>query len=67
MASTAGISADVDDKSVDITESLESLNFIDALNDEEMQLVYLRKRSHALTATACAQATYFVCILNEAR
>ena len=57
MASTAGISAEVDDKSVDITESLGSLNFIDALNDEEMQLVYLRKRSHALTATACAQAT----------
>ncbi|KAI0222767.1 NADP-dependent oxidoreductase domain-containing protein 1 [Lamellibrachia satsuma] len=69
MATTVAevISAEEDNSGVDITESLESLKFIDALSDEEKQLVHLRKRSHALTATACAQATYFVCILNEAR
>jgi len=69
MATTVAeaISTEEDDSGIDITESLGSLNFEDALSDEEKQLVHLRKRSHALTATACAQATYFVCILNEAR
>lgn len=51
----------------DITFNLQSLLFESALTEEEKQLLHLRKRSHALTVCACAQATYFVSILNEAR
>lgn len=51
----------------DITNNLESLQFESALSEEEKKLLVLRKRSHALTVTTCAQATYFVSILNEAR
>ena len=51
----------------DITNNLPSLQFESALTGEETKLLGLRKRSHALTVTACAQATYFVSILNEAR
>ena len=51
----------------DITCNLQSLLFESALTDDEIRLLHLRKRSHALTVTACAQATHFVSILNEAR
>jgi hypothetical protein len=51
----------------DITSNLPSLQFQSALTDEEKSLVHLRKRSHAHTVTVCAQATYYVTILNEAR
>ena len=52
---------------VDITENLETLQFESALSEEEKGLLHLRLRSHALTVTACAQATYFATVLNEAR
>ena len=52
---------------VDITNNLPSLQFESALTEDERQLIVLRKRTHALTVTSCAQATYFVSILNEAR
>jgi hypothetical protein len=51
----------------DITDNLVSLQFESALAYDEKELLYLRPRSHALTAIACAQATYFVSILSEAR
>ena len=51
----------------DITSNLTSLQFESALTDEEKSLIHLRRRSHAHTVTVCAQATYFVSILNEAR
>ena len=51
----------------DITRNLTSLQFQSALTDEERSLLHLRKRSHAHTVTTCAQATYYVTILNEAR
>ena len=56
-----------EDDSNDITRNLHSLQFDNALTEEEKQLMVLRKRSHALTVSACAQATYLVSILNEAR
>ena len=59
----------VDDPSEigDITSNLPSLQFESALSDEQKQLLILRKRSHALTISACAQALYLVSVLNEAR
>ncbi|KAL3874044.1 hypothetical protein ACJMK2_037108 [Sinanodonta woodiana] len=52
---------------VDITINLQTLQFQSALTEEEKELQFLRARSHALTVFACAQATYLVSILNEAR
>lgn len=52
---------------VDITDNLQTLQFESALSDDEKSILYLRIRSHALTVTACAQATYFASVLNEAR
>ncbi|XP_061172106.1 NADP-dependent oxidoreductase domain-containing protein 1-like [Saccostrea echinata] len=52
---------------IDITHNLESLQFESALNDDERQLLVLRKRSHALVVTMCTQATFFANILHEAR
>lgn len=57
----------VDITPIDITHNLESLQFESALDDAEKQLLVLRKRSHALTVTACAQATFVANILHEAR
>ena len=51
----------------DITVNLQSLSFESALSEDEKQLIGLRKRSHALSVTACAQATYFISVVNEAR
>lgn len=51
----------------DITLNLPSLQFESALNEEEKQLQYLRKQAHALAVTSCAQATFLVYTLNEAR
>ena len=51
----------------DITENLVTLQFENALTDEEKELLYLRKRAHALTVNSCAQAAFLVSILNEAR
>ncbi|ELU12913.1 hypothetical protein CAPTEDRAFT_198713 [Capitella teleta] len=56
-----------DDNFEDITENLATLQFESALTAEEKELLNLRPRSHALTAFACAQATYFVAVLSEAR
>ena len=51
----------------DITRNLPTLQFSHALTEEEKNLMILRKRSHALTVAACANATYAVPILNETR
>ena len=51
----------------DITENLPSLQFDSALSSEEKKLLILRKRAHAQNSAACAQATYFVSIMNEGR
>lgn len=51
----------------DVTRNLPSLQFESVLSDEEKELLPLRARSHALTAHACAQATYYACVLAEAR
>ena len=51
----------------DITSNLPSLQFESALSLEEKKLLILRKRAHAQNASGCAQATYFVSVLNEAR
>ena len=51
----------------DITTNLHSLSFESALSDTEKDLIGLRKRSHALSVIACAQATYFISVVNEAR
>lgn len=52
---------------VDITENLQTLQFESALSEDEKKILDLRIRSHALTVTACAQATYFASVLNEVR
>ncbi len=51
----------------DITRDLPSLKFENAISEEESPYLILRARSHAITVSACAQATYFAAILNEAR
>ena len=51
----------------DITQNLKSLQFEYALNEDEKEFMILKQRSHALTVAACAQAVYFVSLLNEAR
>lgn len=56
-----------DETSLDITTNLESLQFESGLSEIEKRYLNIRTRSHALTVYACAQATYFVSILNEAR
>ena len=57
----------VDITPVDITHNLESLQFESALNEDEKQLLVLRKRSHAMVVTSCTQATFFANLLHEAR
>ena len=56
-----------ENNAVDITANLLTLQFESALTDEEKELLYLRKRAHALTVNSCAQAAFLVSILNEAR
>ncbi|KAJ8309313.1 hypothetical protein KUTeg_014187 [Tegillarca granosa] len=51
----------------DITHNLETLQFESALTEEEKQMLRLRAISHATTVSACAQATFLVSILHEAR
>ena len=51
----------------DICHNLQSIQFESALTENEAELVYLRKRAHALTVFTCAQATYFASIFSEAR
>ncbi|XP_071786195.1 NADP-dependent oxidoreductase domain-containing protein 1-like [Asterias amurensis] len=51
----------------DITRDLPSLKFENAIAEEESSYLILRARSHAITVSACAQATYFAAILNAAR
>nr|XP_002731105.1 PREDICTED: NADP-dependent oxidoreductase domain-containing protein 1-like [Saccoglossus kowalevskii] len=59
---------DANDNSVgDITHDLASLQFENALTEEEKKYLLLRKRTHAITVSFCAQAAYFVTILNECR
>ncbi|KAL4237763.1 oxidoreductase [Mactra antiquata] len=68
MALATRLQQPAEDKSQsDITLNLPSLQFENALGDNERELQYLRKRAHALTVTSCAQATYLVAILHEAR
>ncbi|CAD5117422.1 DgyrCDS6192 [Dimorphilus gyrociliatus] len=68
MALALPLETDVDDDtSLDITANLESLQFESGLSEIEKRYLNIRTRSHALTVYACAQATYFVSILNEAR
>ena len=51
----------------DITSNLPTLQFESALTEAEKECLSLRARTHAMVVSACAQATYFVTILNEAR
>jgi len=68
MALATRLQQPLEDKTpADITSNLPSLQFESALGDDEKQFQYLRKRAHCLTVTSCAQATYLVSILNEAR
>jgi hypothetical protein len=68
MALATRLQQPIEDKSPsDITLNLSSLQFESALDQDEKELQYLRKRAHALTVTSCAQATYLVSILHEAR
>ena len=67
MAVSVAINHDPMDEIGDITSGLESLMFESALSGEEKELTHLRTRSHALAVSACAQATYFVSCVNEAR
>jgi len=50
-----------------IISDLRSLQFDCFLTDNQLQLSHLRMCSHALTYTACAQATFLVSILRDAR
>ncbi|KAK2169669.1 hypothetical protein LSH36_8g13001 [Paralvinella palmiformis] len=67
MAVVPKLQAEEIDDLGDITNNLTSLQFESALTEEEKSVIHLRRRSHAHTVTVCAQATYFVSILNEAR
>ncbi|XP_078000954.1 NADP-dependent oxidoreductase domain-containing protein 1-like [Glandiceps talaboti] len=51
----------------DITRDLPTLQFENALTEEERSYLVLRARSHAINVSLCAQASYFIAILNEAR
>ncbi|XP_070576714.1 NADP-dependent oxidoreductase domain-containing protein 1-like [Ptychodera flava] len=51
----------------DITRDLPSLQFENALTDEERGYLVLRARCHAINVSLCAQAAYFIAILNDAR
>lgn len=51
----------------DITTNLPSLQFSTSLWAAEAQLCLLRSRSHALTVAACANVSFFVGAVNEAR
>ena len=63
---STGVHDAVVDKS-DITRNLKSLQFESALEEDETCYLPLRARSHAISLSMCAQATYLTCILNEAR
>ena len=60
-------SASSNEASTDITGNLISLKFESALTDEEKTHLNLRKRMHALTVSACAQAVYFTLVTNQIR
>lgn len=51
----------------DITRNLRSLQFRSAFDESDTHYLHLRLRSYALTVAACAQATYFISVLNELR
>lgn len=51
----------------DITRNLPSLTFESALDEEELQLLYLRKQSHAHTVLVSSTCAFLVHIMNEAR
>lgn len=51
----------------DITQDLSSLQFENALTEDEKNYLVLRKRAHAITVSLCAQAAYFIAVLNECR
>ncbi|KAL5008026.1 hypothetical protein ScPMuIL_013607 [Solemya velum] len=51
----------------DITQNLPTLQFESALDGSEKDHLPLRIRSHAISVSACAQATFFTSILNKAR
>ncbi|EDV27427.1 uncharacterized protein TRIADDRAFT_53113 [Trichoplax adhaerens] len=51
----------------DITRNLPSLQFQSAFDETDGHYLHLRIRSYILTVAACAQATYFVSVLNELR
>ncbi|XP_071963820.1 NADP-dependent oxidoreductase domain-containing protein 1-like [Antedon mediterranea] len=67
LRNMASIDSDVTGNPYDITKDLPSLQFENGLSDLERDYMCLRSRSHALTVSVCAQATYFIAILNEAR
>ncbi|KAI8788266.1 NADP-dependent oxidoreductase domain-containing protein 1 [Biomphalaria glabrata] len=50
-----------------ITKNLPSLEFENALSEDEKQLLHLRNNSHAILVTQCALATAIVNILNAAK
>ncbi|RDD44387.1 NADP-dependent oxidoreductase domain-containing protein 1 [Trichoplax sp. H2] len=51
----------------DITRNLPSLQFQSAFDETDGHYLHLRIRSYILTVAACAQATYFISVLNELR
>ncbi|XP_065072213.1 NADP-dependent oxidoreductase domain-containing protein 1-like [Rhopilema esculentum] len=51
----------------DITANLQSLSFDAGLNAEERDILYVRKRSHAVRTCMIGQACYLVAIINEGK
>eukprot|EP00794_Sanderia_malayensis_P016803 gene16803-18499_t len=55
------------DDSGDITANLKSLAFETGLSEDESELLFIRKRSHALRTSVIAQASYLIAIINEGK
>jgi hypothetical protein len=62
---SAGVS--VAEDATDITARLPTLQFESTIPEDQRTYLSLRSRSHAMTASVCAQAAYFACVLTEAR
>lgn len=52
---------------MDLTANLSSLSFESGLTDDEKNLLYLRTRSSALTASGCAHASFLVNLVHSLR
>ena len=67
MAATLSALLSSQENKQDITRNLPSLTFESALDEDELNILYLRQQSHAHTTLVAASCAFLAHILNEMR